>query len=554
MIKEPTMETNQGAQASERVSLMITEAQKAELRKRGYTNADLYEMKPADAHEILYGKTSVGLAKFVAIWRRDGFSEERIAQLTRAYLRAENDNDLPYEPPGRDEEPEGDEPETSSDEIQAAKAEGTQTTHMTTGFVDVTPDYNADEPGEGTERPAANSEEIQAAIDAVLEQAEAHPGNEPKRTRDAPRKVSPREGRPAVDINDPNVKRVLERYRPLSLQEIAQQKPPQWLLARHIPENSLVELFGEFATCKSFLALAWALSIAAGKPWLGQKVQQGHVVYVAEGTQGLRKRGLAWCKENGLDDFPENFHAIPRPVDMRDPNALDYVALAIKLALPKGVKPVLIVIDTLNRCFGGGDENSNQDMSGFINGCDALREEFSATVLVVHHSGKDRLKGSRGASALGGAMDVIFELLKPRRDQPLAVLRNNTNTTKPHKDSSPLLSLALDFVEIELDLEPDPDDPHANTSLVVRLSNTEPSAAIAKTEQATKRKTGAEETLDVIRSHKNGVTIAELMKVTGKARTTLNSRRDKLLNDGLIRQERETLIAVDEEELETNRG
>src|SRR6516165_6423170 len=403
MIKEPTMETmNQGAQTSEGIAFVMTQAMKQQLRDLGFTPEQIREMPPAIGHHIINDFPKLRD-------RCKGLSKERMAQFTKAYLE-----DVLEDPP--------------TDAISAFEEEDAQP--------EASPDPQA-QTIHTTDKPLPRDAEMQAAIDAGM-QVMSDPGNEPKRTRDAPRRMHPREGRPAIDINDPNVKRVLERYRPLSLQEIAQQKPPQWLLARHIPENSLVELFGEFATCKSFLALAWALSIAAGKPWLGQKTQQGHVVYVyAEGTQGLRKRGLAWCKENGLDDFPEKFHAIPRPIDMRDPNALDHVALAIKLALPK-TKPSLIVIDTLNRCFGGGDENSTQDMTGFINGCDALREEFGATVLVVHHSGKDRVKGSRGASALGGAMDVIFELVKARRDQPLAILRNNTNTTKPHKDSAPL--------------------------------------------------------------------------------------------------------------------
>jgi hypothetical protein len=530
--KETTMETmNQGAQDHpEGLPFVMTNAVKQQLRDLGLSNEQIREIPPGEAHSIIRE-----MQKHRENWKRDGLSEQRIAQVTRTFVRASlsayDDDPGPLDD---EEDHPGEEPSispTMQAAVDAGMQVGAQTILMTTddGFEEVTI-----EPDNGEAQAAGGAEEPEAGSTF--------------KAKPPPKRIVPRVGRPAIDINAPEVKRVLERYRPLSLQEIAQQKPPQWLLARHIPENSLVELFGEFATGKSFLALDWALSIAAGKPWLGQKVQQGHVVYVyAEGTQGLRKRGLAWCKENGLDDFPEKFHAIPRPVDMRDPNALDYLVLAIKLALPKGVKPGLIVIDTLNRCFGGGDENSTQDMTGFINGCDALREEFNATVLVVHHSGKDRVKGSRGASALGGAMDVIFELVKARRDQPLGILRNNTNTTKPHKDSAPLLPLALDFVEIELDLEPDADDPHANTSLVVRLSNTEAAVATAAAEQATKRKTVAEETLEIIRRHKNGISRTELIKVTGKARQTINSRLDTLLDAGLIEEEGELFIAVDED-------
>src|SRR5262249_2064024 len=159
-----------------------------------------------------------------------------------------------------------------------------------------------------------------------------------------------------IDVNAPEVQRMLERFRPRSLAEIAALEPPQWLIARHIPENSLIALVGRFSTCKSFLAISWALSIASGKPWLRRRTQQGHVVYIsAEGTSGINKRAMAYCKENGLKELPTKFHAITCAVDMTDPGTLDYLALAMKLEL-KDAKPSLIVIDMLNRCFGGGDE------------------------------------------------------------------------------------------------------------------------------------------------------------------------------------------------------
>lgn len=53
----------------------------------------------------------------------------------------------------------------------------------------------------------------------------------------------------------------------------------------------------------------------------------------------------------------------------------------------------MIILDTLARCFGGNDENDARDMGAFIRGCDELKRRTGATVLVVHHSGKDETKG-----------------------------------------------------------------------------------------------------------------------------------------------------------------
>lgn len=58
--------------------------------------------------------------------------------------------------------------------------------------------------------------------------------------------------------------------------------------------------------------------------------------------------------------------------------------------------------------LGGADENKASDMGAFIAGCDAIKAATGATVLVVHHSGKDETKGARGSSSFRAALDAEF--------------------------------------------------------------------------------------------------------------------------------------------------
>jgi hypothetical protein len=57
----------------------------------------------------------------------------------------------------------------------------------------------------------------------------------------------------------------------------------------------------------------------------------------------------------------------------------------------------------------GGDENSARDMGIFIAGCKRLRKETGATILIIHHTGKDG-QLERGSSALRGAADTMIAL------------------------------------------------------------------------------------------------------------------------------------------------
>lgn len=79
---------------------------------------------------------------------------------------------------------------------------------------------------------------------------------------------------------------------------------------------------------------------------------------------------------------------------------------AAKLRLP--VK--LIVVDTLSLAMAGGNENAPEDMTAFVGNIDRIRQEISAHVAVVHHSGKDAARGARGHNSLRAATDTEIEV------------------------------------------------------------------------------------------------------------------------------------------------
>jgi RecA-family ATPase len=74
--------------------------------------------------------------------------------------------------------------------------------------------------------------------------------------------------------------------------------------------------------------------------------------------------------------------------------------------------PRAVVLDTLARCMGEGDENTAKDMGRFVTRCGAIERHFGCVVVVVHHMGKDASKGGRGSNALNGAADVTMTVEK----------------------------------------------------------------------------------------------------------------------------------------------
>jgi uncharacterized membrane protein len=88
----------------------------------------------------------------------------------------------------------------------------------------------------------------------------------------------------------------------------------------------------------------------------------------------------------------------------------DQVERLITQLEKRGIRPSLIVVDTLARCFVGGDENSSQEMGAFVAGVERLLRETGATVMIVHHSGKVVERGERGSTSLRGATDVMIKV------------------------------------------------------------------------------------------------------------------------------------------------
>ena len=127
-----------------------------------------------------------------------------------------------------------------------------------------------------------------------------------------------------------------------------------------------------------------------------------------EGQSGLAVRAEAWHRHFGVADDEIPFYAVTQALSMALADAQDVTLLleAIDDTLG-GVKPSLIVVDTLARSFTGADENLATDMGVFVRNCDLMREKFNCTVLVVHHVSK--AGGMRGSSALLGAVDTAIE-------------------------------------------------------------------------------------------------------------------------------------------------
>ena len=228
----------------------------------------------------------------------------------------------------------------------------------------------------------------------------------------------------------------------LTPSQLLQLSDPEWLIGRLFPRESLVVLYGPAGHGKSFVALDWACHVAAGQSWQTRPVAQGPVVYIAaEGRGGLPQRLKAWLEAfyEGKEGLPIYFGLQPLAMLADGPDELlEQLEGWVDEELgPSGLYPQLIIVDTLARCFAGGDENETADMGRFVESADQLRQSTGATVLVLHHTGKDEEREERGSSVLRGAADTLIRL---KRDKGMIHL-----TCRKQKD-------AIEFPEFSCQL------------------------------------------------------------------------------------------------------
>jgi hypothetical protein len=196
----------------------------------------------------------------------------------------------------------------------------------------------------------------------------------------------------------------------------AEPAPIKWLIKGLIEQEIVGLVFGAPASGKSLFALDWAFCCAAGLDWDGRPTMKTDAVIIAgEGFAGYSRRLAALEQKYGVN-APDNLILSEQSAQMQDPGCCDDIVKAIQDA---GLKPGLIIIDTLNRNIAA-DENSSKDMAVFMSNIDRFFKPLGAAVLIIHHSGHGTDQRARGSSAIRAAMDAEYSVVKAENDITLA--------------------------------------------------------------------------------------------------------------------------------------
>ena len=224
-------------------------------------------------------------------------------------------------------------------------------------------------------------------------------------------------------------------------------KEPEWIIEDILEKESVIDIYGAPKSGKSFIAIDMALCSSLGIEWHKHKCQQSPTIYLAgEGQRGIARRVQAWEHYYHHDLHKSQLFISDRGVRFLDEKDHKQLKDHIQDVAEQFGDIGTIYVDTLARNFGGGNENSTEDMNRFIERVDDLKQTFTSCIALIHHTGHSSNGRARGSSVLPAAVDSEFSVKRKDPDEEMFVEFNQTLV----KDGKAMMPKYFKFKEIDL--------------------------------------------------------------------------------------------------------
>jgi RecA-family ATPase len=197
----------------------------------------------------------------------------------------------------------------------------------------------------------------------------------------------------------------VEPFNVLPASKLDKTPPEQRFLIDTLWADSGVGVIGGTPkSCKSWLGLEMAVSVASGQPCLGRfavRKPGPALIYLAEdGLEIVRDRLDALCQHHGIEIDTLDVRVIVTPslrLDLECDSQRLYATIARH-------QPRLLVLDPLVRLHHA-DENSAQEISRLLAGLRTLQRKHQVAIVLVHHTRK-AIRGRQPGQSLRGSGDL----------------------------------------------------------------------------------------------------------------------------------------------------
>lgn len=309
----------------------------------------------------------------------------------------------------------------------------------------------------------------------------------------------------------------------VSIEELIYEstRPIDWLIEDVYPVGEIVLMAGASHSGKTYTALDQGLAVAYGAPWLGiYDTKRTPVIYApSEGRRGIGKRLRAAIEFHQPYSQLPPFHLFSERLNLVSGDSFKHL-----VQMQEETGSQFVIVDVLRDATPGIAENSDEmgDMFGRLRDFSA---HSGATLLVLHHLGKDASKGARGHSSIKDKTDIeVIVTASEIRSETFRRTTIRLDTTKNRNYDSAEISLILTRPN-ETFVAPviiGADNPQ-NTGIIVREAYLTMLKAFGRVEASEgDRKVGSL------------TTVAELVEATGHTKPTVTDTLKAMQPLGLV--------------------
>lgn len=197
-------------------------------------------------------------------------------------------------------------------------------------------------------------------------------------------------------------------YRPWKPSELLLRPPPEFYFPGIIPKESLGALIAPSDSGKSFFALHCGLTLATGIEGMGREAgPPRNVLYIPmEGSRDISHNRLpAWRQKHDVSqDLVDHFRIVENFPDVLDG---ERVGRLLQRQRDEGLDVDLLLVDTYGRAMGEADldENKAAEVRRFVRQMERIKRLMGCTVILIHHTAKDKSNTSAGSYALQADCD-----------------------------------------------------------------------------------------------------------------------------------------------------
>lgn len=208
-----------------------------------------------------------------------------------------------------------------------------------------------------------------------------------------------------------------EKPKPLSLRELfdTEDEPMRYVVDDLLPEGSTSCLASKPKVGKTKLAEELASCVATGRPFLGRRVTAGRVLYFA----------LEEHRSEVREHFQKMGHSGGEPISFVF-GSVSGKSDALLAEMVEQLKPVLVVIDTMQKFIHAQDLNDYAEVSDLLEPLTQIARKSGSHVMFVHHLSKGQTGDEQqilGSTAIFGAVDTAL-LMNKRSDTGIRTLKS----------------------------------------------------------------------------------------------------------------------------------